>query len=268
MFRFFKCNIINGCRLSDIERFVHRDEVFYLNSHIACTSRSVNAALNSKWIIEITEKEASKTLVIPKFVEETKVKNIEEKTVVHSSESKSNNAAYERYQARLQRLAMTKKTEEVIEEDDMNSISTGKDFTKNSAAEIRIKNRSRKVKNIKSQEKEFIDEIVDMDRKGVQNKIDITRQLNENKSVPKSEQFLKKSKVEIKNELEKKLKDKIKTKNVTKKQKKAVETVVEPEIIEPVVETVDPIIETPEIENISVAKRGRPRKIKEDLIMA
>ena len=297
-FRFFKCNIINGCRLADIERFVSRDEVFYLNSHIACTSRSVNAAVNSKWIIEISEKEASKHISIPKFVEVTMQKkntDIDTKTTINH-ETKTNNAAYERYQARLQKLATSKKNEDDVIVDEVVDMEAGKDFNKNSAAEIRIKNRSRKIKNIKDQENDFINEFVEVEKEGSKNKIDITRQINENKTVSKAEQFIKKSKVDIKNELEAKLSEKI-------SQKKTIETVTD--VIEtddvkvdeievkpkrkynkkiknieikvskkskkpPVVETSDIVMveskEDQKIENIAInvekPKRGRPKKIK------
>lgn len=60
MFRFFKCNKLGGFRLSDLSRKIHTDEYFYIDKYVCDTSRSVKAALNAKWMLEVTEEEAAK----------------------------------------------------------------------------------------------------------------------------------------------------------------------------------------------------------------
>jgi hypothetical protein len=63
--RFFKCNVLGGFRLSDINKQIRQGEFFYIEQHVAETSRAVIAALRERWMIEITEKEASKHLELP-----------------------------------------------------------------------------------------------------------------------------------------------------------------------------------------------------------
>ena len=60
MFRFFKCNKLGGFRLSDLSRKIRTDEYFYIDKYVCDTSRSVKAALNAKWMLEVTEEEAAK----------------------------------------------------------------------------------------------------------------------------------------------------------------------------------------------------------------
>lgn len=64
--RFFQCNVLGGFRLSDVHKNVKQGEYFYLDAHVAETSRAVLGALRERWMIEVTEKEASKHLDIPK----------------------------------------------------------------------------------------------------------------------------------------------------------------------------------------------------------
>lgn len=215
-FRFFKCNIINGCRLSDIERFISREEVFYLNSHIACTSRSVNAAINANWIVEISEKEASQYISIPSYIEPVQQKQIKfEEKAEHSVDFQTNKAAYDRYQARLKKLETEKreKTEEPVE---TIQIEPGKNETANLGALHRIKNRNQKVKNAQKQEKDFIDDIVSVDREGRKTTAAISKKVEENKTIPKTEQVLIKSKNDLKAELEQKLNTKVLEKKTAK----------------------------------------------------
>lgn len=65
MFRFFKCNVLGGFRLTDLNRKVHQGEFFYVDAYICDTSRSVKAALNHKWMTEVTEDEASQHIIVP-----------------------------------------------------------------------------------------------------------------------------------------------------------------------------------------------------------
>ena len=256
-FRFFKCNIINGCRLSDIERFVTRDEVFYLNAHIACTSRSVNAAINANWIIEISEKEALKYISIPTFAEPVQQKKLEiEEKVVHSADLQTNKAAFDRYQARLKRLEATKIEKEEIVDESLD-IEPGKNENENLGALQRIKNRNQKVKNAKKQEKDFIDDIVDVEREGRKTVAAISKQVNENKTTPKVEQVVKRSKNDLKQELEEKLQKKItekKTVNVVKEEKPVFDEVIGKINLKTV--KLEQDVEKPEIK-----KRGRPPKV-------
>jgi len=64
--RFFKCNILGGFRLSDINKNVRQGEYFHLDAHVCITSRAVVAALRENWMIEISEKEASKFMTVPR----------------------------------------------------------------------------------------------------------------------------------------------------------------------------------------------------------
>jgi len=210
--RFFKCNILNGCRLADIERFVKREEYFYLNSHIACTSRSVNAALNAKWIIEVTEKEASRHITIPMVVPEMKKQdNKFESAPTTERDENLNNPAYQRYQERLARLAATK-TESTEPQQEELHLEPGKNDQENLGALQRIKNRNNKVKSARAQEKGFIDEVVEIEREGRKNASAVSRQVDENRTTPKVEQVVKRSKEEMKKALEKKLASKIESK--------------------------------------------------------
>jgi hypothetical protein len=74
--RFFKCNVLGGFRLSDLNKHVKQNEYFFLDSHIAETSRATYAALRERWMIEVTEKEASQFLSIPKQTSGIQEQNI------------------------------------------------------------------------------------------------------------------------------------------------------------------------------------------------
>jgi hypothetical protein len=68
MYRFFKCNVLGGFRLSDLNRNIKQGEYYYIDSTFCETSRAVKAALQNKWMTEVTEKEASQFISIPKQV--------------------------------------------------------------------------------------------------------------------------------------------------------------------------------------------------------
>jgi hypothetical protein len=68
MYRFFKCNVLGGFRLSDLNRNIKQGDYFYIDNLFCDTSRAVRAALQSKWMTEVTEKEASQFVSIPKQV--------------------------------------------------------------------------------------------------------------------------------------------------------------------------------------------------------
>jgi len=56
MYRYFKCNVLGGFRLSDLNRSVKQNECIQIDSTFCETSRSVRAALGT-WMFEIDEKE-------------------------------------------------------------------------------------------------------------------------------------------------------------------------------------------------------------------
>ena len=262
-FRFFKCNIINGCRLSDIERFVTRDEVFYLNAHIACTSRSVNAAINANWIVEISEKEALKSISVPAIAEPVEKKyEIEEKTI-HSADMQVNKAAFDRHQARLKKLEKIKEEKEEKVEEAIR-IEPGKNANENLGALQRIQNRNKKVKSAKRQENDFIDEVVDVDREGRKTAFEISKQVSENKTTPKTEQVVKKSKNDLKQELEEKFQKKISEKKTVKiiKEELVFEEIEKPKRGRPTKPKNDVIIDTPEITQKVVVEEVIPEKLK------
>ena len=65
--RFFKCNVLGGFRLSDLNQQIKQGEYFFIDVHVAKTSRAVISALRDKWMIEVSEKEASKNINIPRI---------------------------------------------------------------------------------------------------------------------------------------------------------------------------------------------------------
>jgi len=66
MYRFFKCNVLGGFRLSDLNKSIKQGEYFFIDSMFCETSRATKVALESKWMTEVTEKEASQFIEIPK----------------------------------------------------------------------------------------------------------------------------------------------------------------------------------------------------------
>jgi hypothetical protein len=77
MYRFFKCNVLGGFRLTDLNRKVHQEEFFYVDAHVCDTSRSVKAAINSKWMLEVSNEEASQHIVMPISVIPSGLRNVE-----------------------------------------------------------------------------------------------------------------------------------------------------------------------------------------------
>jgi len=67
-FRYFKCNVLGGFRLSDLNLNIKQGEYFYIDPHEAETSRATIAALRDRWMIEVTEKEASAHITFHKDV--------------------------------------------------------------------------------------------------------------------------------------------------------------------------------------------------------
>lgn len=63
--RYFKCNILGGFRLSDLNKNFKQGEYFSIDNTFCDTSRAAKAALQSKWMTEVSEKEASEYITIP-----------------------------------------------------------------------------------------------------------------------------------------------------------------------------------------------------------
>jgi len=102
MYRYFKCNVLGGFRLSDLSRNIKQNECFYIDSTFCDTSRAIRASLQAKWMTEITEKEASQFVSIPRNLN---VGGVQDK-VVHTvnkiampNVSETNSASLESRQA-------------------------------------------------------------------------------------------------------------------------------------------------------------------------
>jgi len=68
MYRFFKCNVLGGFRISDLNRNLKQGEYIYIEKHVCETSRAVKAALEKDWMLEVGEKEASQFIPIPRDI--------------------------------------------------------------------------------------------------------------------------------------------------------------------------------------------------------
>lgn len=68
MYRFFKCNILGGFRVSDLNKNIKQGEYFFVESSFCETSRATKVAIDSKWMTEVSEKEASQFISIPKQI--------------------------------------------------------------------------------------------------------------------------------------------------------------------------------------------------------
>jgi hypothetical protein len=68
MYRFFKCNVLGGFRLTDLNRNIRQGEYFYIDSSFCDSSRATKVALDNKWMTEVSEKEASQFIAISKQV--------------------------------------------------------------------------------------------------------------------------------------------------------------------------------------------------------
>jgi hypothetical protein len=77
MYRFFKCNVLGGFRLSDVNRNIKQNDYFYIEDNICATSRAVRAALEKNWMLEVTEKEASQHITIPRQINVAGVQHAE-----------------------------------------------------------------------------------------------------------------------------------------------------------------------------------------------
>lgn len=64
--RYFRCNILGGFRLSDLNKNIRQGHYFQLENHIVETSKAVKAAIKAKWMVEISENEAEKHFDLPK----------------------------------------------------------------------------------------------------------------------------------------------------------------------------------------------------------
>lgn len=70
-YRYFKCNVLGGFRLSDLNKNIKQGEYLQLDAQMADNSRAVIAAIRSKWMVEVGEKEAGKSIHIESSKVET-----------------------------------------------------------------------------------------------------------------------------------------------------------------------------------------------------
>lgn len=55
--RYFKCSIVGGFRLADLNLTVKLGQYFPIDSYVVDVSRAVKAAINSKWMVEVDKEE-------------------------------------------------------------------------------------------------------------------------------------------------------------------------------------------------------------------
>lgn len=217
MFRYFKVNIINGCRLSDINKNVSQDEVFYINSHIATNSRSVSAAIKAKWILEITEKEAAQHIQLPTreaiqlAPREEVIDPIGQKT--SSFNDRENEGAIKRVQARLQKLEEETKPPTVRPADE-NTITYSNDTEK------RVRQRMDRVKKMNAQKDIYEKDVKKEETDSALVRQEMARKYLENKNNARKEDLLVRSaakieemqkvKEQVKSEIDAQLAEKIK----------------------------------------------------------
>jgi hypothetical protein len=217
-YRFFKSNIINGCRLADIDVDVTRDKVFFLEYHVAQNSRSVSAALKAGWILEINEKEASLSINIPK-ASESRIQN----TVLKTEESKGssidtrmNIKAMERHQERLKKIEMRHNDTSYDNEDvSVPEIKPGKNSQVNLAATARIEARQKKHEMLEKKKKGFLKEEGHVQSEEMNTKLAISEQIRKNRNDERRKILLKTDvsedirKQEIQEDIDRKLEEKI-----------------------------------------------------------
>lgn len=102
MYRFFKCNVLGGFRLSDLNKNIKQGECFFIETTFCDSSRAVKASLQAKWMTEITEKEASQYISIPRNlnaagVQERVIQTVNKVAIPNVNET--NNASIESRQA-------------------------------------------------------------------------------------------------------------------------------------------------------------------------
>lgn len=118
MYRFFKCNRLGGFRLTDLNKKIQTDEYFYFDVHTCDASRGILSALKAKWMLEVSEQEASQFISIPKtkILEQKEEIVAENKIPVRTSvDAKIANSSLESRQAGRSfkpRIPMPKQKEE------------------------------------------------------------------------------------------------------------------------------------------------------------
>lgn len=262
-FRYFKSNIITGCGIPDISKKIgpadgddSEDEFLYIESSMASNSRGIQAALNHKWILEITEKEAAQYIPIPIYQPQPiYIQRPEEPEIKHSSNNKVNEAAYQRQQDRLKRIeASTPKAVSEIPQPTIENIEPepGKHTAVNLAAANRIKQRQSKLQIANKTSKEYLNDYAVNEKEKNEQANAIRKNMVQNQE-KRLMGLLKDKNVEAKNlvqqQIEEKLAEKIAKKKLT----------IKTTIPKPVEE---PIKEAEVSNNLPVkAKRGRPKKL-------
>jgi len=121
MLRFFKCNVLGGFRISDLNKSIKQNDYFYIEDHICDTSRAVRAAIANNWMKEIDEEEASQYITIPKVrqyeketEQETKRKLVKTEVSLPHVETKTLESRQAEKSVRKQAAQKQTKEEKVI----------------------------------------------------------------------------------------------------------------------------------------------------------
>ena len=219
-FRYFKCNKLGGFRLSDLNKNVREEgEYFYLDAHAVATSRAALAALRGRWMIEVSEKEASRHLTVPRNLKTAGVQTVKNRTKKALNESQGLaipnvaevNEKLESRQAKKNRL--DKETaEQTSSKVAVPNLSEVEKSTKERQSDS-IQNKKVIIPNMKEAKKEVKKKVKeDKAIKALSKEDDFD---NENVSIPDTEK--------IKDEVKKEVKEKVKKKVRRKRKKVTVE---------------------------------------------
>jgi len=96
---YYKCNIIGGFRLSDLNQQVKQDEVIDVDEHIANTSKAVQAALKAGWLVKVKKPKAKKEDIIKDEKKEKPPKSANKSLGMSVPDAKTVNKSLETRQA-------------------------------------------------------------------------------------------------------------------------------------------------------------------------
>ena len=257
LFKYYKSNIVGNLNLPDISRKISQDEVFWLHAHIAEASRSVQSADKYKWILEITEKEASRFITLPAEMNVPKDthKIVDPVNTGVKSNDKVNIDASKRVEARLKKLEDKANADREQAQDIKVEIVAGKDDKQNLAAQARVqarlnnKNASAQI----NQTNKFMHEATQEVTESHKNKTAILNKIRERKQ---GVELLNKNDSEavIKSKLAQSLNEKVENK---KRQQANLLPSVEP-TIEPTIEPTAPV----SVKTKAVKKKAIKKTIK------
>jgi hypothetical protein len=208
MYRFFKCNVLGGFRLSDLSRNVKQGDYLYIDASFCDTSRAVKAALQNKWMIEVTEKEASQFISIPRQVKLGGVQQTEvgSKRAVTSANKvaipnalESNKSLESRQAERnFKRQPMQKQKEE--DKPIVPNFNEAERTIRNRQADVMTKGADEVLKSPVEAKKEIVSLVVDDTVKDLANEI-----ANDSVSVPNFDDKKQEAKNEVSQEIEKRV---------------------------------------------------------------